>query len=109
MISATGIVLGCFRTHDRDDTVVVVFSEFGRTVHENGNSGTDHGHGNVIWVLGGGVGGGRGNCRLFDPGCEKSRERLTVCWREPDSNLLSVADRYRRRSDTLGLHRREGG
>jgi uncharacterized protein (DUF1501 family) len=44
---------------DWDDTVVVVLSEFGRTVHENGGGGTDHGHGNVIWVLGGGVRGGR--------------------------------------------------
>ena len=42
-----------------DDTIVVVLSEFGRTVRENGNGGTDHGHGNVIWLLGGGVGGGR--------------------------------------------------
>jgi uncharacterized protein (DUF1501 family) len=42
-----------------DDTVAVVISEFGRTVRENGNGGTDHGHGNVIWVLGGGVRGGR--------------------------------------------------
>jgi uncharacterized protein (DUF1501 family) len=41
------------------DTIVVVLSEFGRTVHENGNAGTDHGHGNVIWVLGGGINGGR--------------------------------------------------
>lgn len=41
-----------------DDTVVVVLSEFGRTVHQNGSAGTDHGHGNVIWVLGGGVRGG---------------------------------------------------
>ncbi len=42
-----------------DDTIAVVLSEFGRTVRENGNGGTDHGHGNVIWVLGGGVRGGR--------------------------------------------------
>jgi len=42
-----------------DDSIVVVLSEFGRRVRENGNGGTDHGHGNVIWVLGGGVRGGR--------------------------------------------------
>jgi uncharacterized protein (DUF1501 family) len=41
------------------DTVVVVLSEFGRTVRENGNGGTDHGHGNVIWLLGGPINGGR--------------------------------------------------
>lgn len=41
------------------DTVVVVVSEFGRTFRENGNKGTDHGHGSVYWVLGGGLQGGR--------------------------------------------------
>jgi uncharacterized protein (DUF1501 family) len=41
------------------DTLVIVMSEFGRTVHENGNGGTDHGHGNVLWALGGTVAGGK--------------------------------------------------
>jgi len=41
------------------ETVVVVVSEFGRTFRENGNRGTDHGHGTVYWVLGGGIRGGR--------------------------------------------------
>lgn len=41
------------------DTVIVVMSEFGRTVKENGNRGTDHGHGNVLWLLGGGIRGGK--------------------------------------------------
>ncbi|MFZ4964547.1 MULTISPECIES: DUF1501 domain-containing protein [Pseudomonas] len=41
------------------NTTVVVVSEFGRTFRENGNRGTDHGHGTVYWVLGGSVQGGR--------------------------------------------------
>jgi uncharacterized protein (DUF1501 family) len=41
------------------NTVVVVLSEFGRTFRENGNRGTDHGHGTVYWVLGGSLNGGR--------------------------------------------------
>jgi len=41
------------------DTLVVVVSEFGRTFRENGNRGTDHGHGSSYWVLGGAVRGGR--------------------------------------------------
>ncbi len=41
-----------------NNTVVVVLSEFGRTFRENGNRGTDHGHGTVYWVLGGAINGG---------------------------------------------------
>ncbi len=40
------------------NTVVVVISEFGRTARENGNRGTDHGHGSVHWVLGGSLAAG---------------------------------------------------
>jgi len=36
-----------------------VLSEFGRTFRQNGNGGTDHGHGSVYWVLGGGLRGGQ--------------------------------------------------
>ena len=42
-----------------NDTVVVVVSEFGRTVRENGDAGTDHGHGNVMWLAGGKINGGK--------------------------------------------------
>jgi len=41
------------------DTLVVAMTEFGRTVQENGNRGTDHGHGSAMLLLGAGVRGGR--------------------------------------------------
>ncbi|MBV9343233.1 MAG: DUF1501 domain-containing protein, partial [Acidobacteria bacterium] len=42
-----------------EDTVVITMSEFGRTAKENGNRGTDHGHANAMFVLGGPVRGGK--------------------------------------------------
>ena len=41
------------------NTVVVVISEFGRTIRENGGRGTDHGHGTAYWLMGGKVAGGK--------------------------------------------------
>lgn len=41
-----------------DAVTVIVMSEFGRRVEENGGLGTDHGHGNMMMVLGGGINGG---------------------------------------------------
>ena len=51
-----------------EDIVLVTMSEFGRTVAQNGNAGTDHGHGNVMMVMGGAVRG----CRIYGdwPGLE---------------------------------------
>lgn len=41
------------------DIVILTMSEFGRAVGENGNRGTDHGHGNAMTIIGGGVRGGQ--------------------------------------------------
>jgi uncharacterized protein (DUF1501 family) len=41
------------------NTQIVVMSEFGRTAKENGNAGTDHGHGNAMWLMGGATKGGK--------------------------------------------------
>lgn len=42
-----------------DDVVILTMSEFGRTVRENGNRGTDHGHANAMFVIGNSVLGGK--------------------------------------------------
>jgi uncharacterized protein (DUF1501 family) len=42
-----------------DNVIVLTMSEFGRTARENGNRGTDHGHANVMFAMGGRVRGGK--------------------------------------------------
>jgi len=42
-----------------ENVVLITLWEFGRTARENGNRGTDHGHGNVMFALGGPVRGGK--------------------------------------------------
>ncbi len=44
---------------DAENVTLVTMSEFGRTAHENGTGGTDHGHANAMFVLGGRVNGGK--------------------------------------------------
>ena len=61
-LSELDAALGAFVTDLGDayaNVTIVVLSEFGRTVRENGTVGTDHGHGQTVWVLGGGIKGGR--------------------------------------------------
>jgi len=54
-----------------EDVVLVTMSEFGRTAQENGDNGTDHGHGSLMMVLGGPVQGGKVYGRW--PGLEKEQ------------------------------------
>jgi uncharacterized protein (DUF1501 family) len=74
-----------------EDTVIAVLSEFGRTVEENGNGGTEHGHGNALWLLGG-VRGGKvyGDWRgLENSQLHEGRELpVTTDFRDPVAMLL---------------------
>jgi uncharacterized protein (DUF1501 family) len=62
LLRDVGASLAAFYEDARDFSnrlSIVVMSEFGRRVQENGGLGTDHGHGSVMWLLGGGMRGGR--------------------------------------------------
>ena len=67
LLSQLGGSLSAFNNDLGDrmsDVVVLTMTEFGRTVRENGNRGTDHGHGSVSFVMGGPVKGGRVHGRV---------------------------------------------
>jgi uncharacterized protein (DUF1501 family) len=69
---SAGIAAFCQEMGDRmEDIVLVTMSEFGRTVEENGNGGTDHGHGSFMMVIGGPVHGGKVYGKW--PGLEKEQ------------------------------------
>jgi uncharacterized protein (DUF1501 family) len=53
------------------DVVILTMSEFGRTVRQNGNGGTDHGHAGALFVVGGGVKGGKVHGKW--PGLEREQ------------------------------------
>jgi uncharacterized protein (DUF1501 family) len=74
------------------ETTIIVMSEFGRTLRQNGNQGTDHGHGNVMWTVGGKHNGGQVQGQW--PGLEGSALNegrdlaITTDFRDPITNLL---------------------
>src|SRR5207247_11339369 len=69
---SNGIAAFCQAMGDgMEDVVLVTMSEFGRTVEENGNGGTDHGHGSFMMVIGGAVQGGKISGKW--PGLEKEQ------------------------------------
>jgi len=83
-----------------DECTVIVMSEFGRTARENGTGGTDHGHGNVMWVMGGQVNGGKVHGRwsgIDNSGLYEGRDlAVTTDFR---TVLASVAERHLGLSD----------
>lgn len=88
-----------------DDTTVVVMSEFGRTARENGNGGTDHGHGNVMWLLGGALNGGKvyGDWQGVADGALNEGRDLPVTT-DFRSVLAHVAERHLRLTDRQLAH-----
>ncbi len=75
------------------DVVLLTMSEFGRTARENGNRGTDHGHANVMFALGGPVRGGKvyGNWPGLEPEqlFEGRDLRLTTDFRDVFGEIIA--------------------
>ena len=76
-----------------DDVVILTMSEFGRMVRQNGNGGTDHGHAGAMFVIGGGVRGGKVHGKW--PGLDRAQLfegrdlALTTDFRAVFSEILS--------------------
>jgi uncharacterized protein (DUF1501 family) len=82
------------------ETVIVVVSEFGRTLAQNGNAGTDQGHGNVMWLMGGPVTGGKVHGEwpgLDDAALHEGRDLAAVT--DYRTVLAQVCQRHLRLSD----------
>jgi uncharacterized protein (DUF1501 family) len=74
-------------------TTLVVMSEFGRRAAENGSAGTDHGHGNCMLVLGGGVNGGKVLTNwptLAAAALDNGDLAITIDYRDILAEILSV-------------------
>lgn len=87
-----------------ENVLVLVMSEFGRTARENGTGGTDHGHGNVMLLLGGAVRGGRVLGNFPGLGEEHLYERRDVAVTTDFRDVLAeVCERHLRVADATGL------
>ena len=77
---------------ERQRTVALTMTEFGRTAAENGSAGTDHGHGSVMFALGGPVRGGRVVTRWPGIGASQLNEgrdlKVTTDFRDVFAELL---------------------
>jgi uncharacterized protein (DUF1501 family) len=109
-------------TFNEPNDVIVVASEFGRTCAENGTKGTDHGHGNVMWLLGNAVQGGRWHGRWDGLAIDKLNEgrdlpvhhdfrgifsqTLSRCLGMPKDKLATVFPGYLVDSTMNGLFKR---
>ena len=70
------------------DVVVLTMSEFGRTVKENGSSGTDHGHATAMLVMGGPVNGGR--CSAAGQASIRPSATRAATWPSPPTSAISL-------------------
>ena len=95
LLTDLGDSLNAFYTDLQDrfqDITVVTMSEFGRRVKENGSAGTDHGHGNKMLILGGGVNGGQVYGQwpgLDEDNLDRGDLAITTDYRTVLSELLS--------------------